>query len=76
MHTFWDRNQGVSRAVEPVFSITGSAEAAGLATRPDCCKRLPPADLIHRWRAWGQVRGAYWIESNGQSRSTHARTAS
>jgi hypothetical protein len=28
------------------------------------------------WAGAGQVRGAYWIESNGQSRSTHARTAS
>ena len=45
MHPLWDRNQGVSRAVEPLSSITGSAEAAGLAARPDCCKRLPPGRL-------------------------------
>ncbi len=42
MHALWDRNQGISRAVEPLPGTTGSAEAAGLATRPDYCKRLLP----------------------------------
>jgi hypothetical protein len=31
MHALWDRNLGLSRVVE----------AAELAARPDCCKRLP-----------------------------------
>jgi Starch synthase catalytic domain len=35
MHALWNRNLGVSRVVE----------AAGLAARPDCCKRLPPGRL-------------------------------
>jgi len=42
MHALWDRNQGISRAVEPFPGTTGSTEAAGLATRPDYCKRLLP----------------------------------
>ena len=46
MHALRDRNQGISRAVEPLPGTTGSAEAAGLAKRPDYCKRLflPRAD--------------------------------
>lgn len=40
MHALWDGNQGISRAVEPLPGTTGSAEAAGLATKPDYCKRL------------------------------------
>jgi hypothetical protein len=46
MNALWDRNQGISRAVEPLPGTTGSAETAGLATRPDHCKRLlsPQAD--------------------------------
>jgi hypothetical protein len=41
-----DRNQGTSRAVKPLLATTESAEAAGLAMRPDYCKRLllPQAD--------------------------------
>src|SRR5215469_16604000 len=31
---------GVSRTLEPLPGIAGSAEAAGLAARPDVCKRL------------------------------------
>ena len=41
-HALWDRNQGISRAAEPLPGTTGSAEAAGLATKPDYCKRLLP----------------------------------
>lgn len=42
MRALWGQNQGISRAVKPILSATGSAEVAGLTMRPDCCKRLPP----------------------------------
>ena len=46
MHTLWHRNQGISRAVEPLRGTTGTAEAAGLATRQERYKRL-----LQRWTA-------------------------
>ena len=42
MNALWDRNQGISRAVEPLLGTIWSTEAAGLAVRPDYCKRLLP----------------------------------
>jgi hypothetical protein len=58
MNALWDRNQGISRAVEPLPGTTGSAETAGLATRPDHCKRLlsPQADSDV---GSGALRGGY-----------------
>jgi hypothetical protein len=35
-----DRNQGISRAVEPLPGTIGTAEATGLVTRREFCKRL------------------------------------
>jgi hypothetical protein len=34
--------RGISPAAGPLLGIIGSAEAAGLAKRPDYCKRLFP----------------------------------
>jgi hypothetical protein len=48
MHALWDRNLGVSRAVE----------AAALAVRPDCCKRLPSEP---------QMRAFFRLSNDGEA---------
>jgi hypothetical protein len=35
--------RGISQAVEPLFGITRSQEAAGPGITPDLCKRLLPS---------------------------------
>jgi hypothetical protein len=61
---------------QSVHAFRGTPRTDGLAMDLERDGRGGSECSRHAAAGAGQVRGAYSIESNGQSRSTHARTAS
>jgi hypothetical protein len=57
MHPLWGPESGHQPTVKPLLGTTGRAEAAGLAKRPDCCKRLLPLQADSGVSS-GTLRGA------------------